>query len=267
MQATGPRLPIYLKAPPARLIELSENLFPERTVSITILPLEQITFLKEQGLNDFLHSQELEKLNTLTHAKRNREWLGGRICAKEGLSLYLQKRTAQGQSPSHLDYMVKNEDSGRPFFAHAGRYSSSLPELSITHSRDFAAALITSSQCGIDLQYSSEKLERVRERFCSDAEGQLLQRSMARLSSLSQLTLLWSGKEAVKKMLSPEGIPGFHELILRQITPQGGETVVLHFSKTSEPEIIFQVAAGMVDHDYWLALCLLPNLYPVDTQP
>ena len=77
MQATGPRLPIYLKAPPARLIELSENLFPERTVSITILPLEQITFLKEQGLNDFLHSQELEKLNTLTHAKRNREWLGG----------------------------------------------------------------------------------------------------------------------------------------------------------------------------------------------
>ncbi|MCF8057527.1 MAG: 4'-phosphopantetheinyl transferase superfamily protein [Desulfocapsa sp.] len=246
---------IFFKALPAGLAELSEDLFPESLSSVAILPLATIDQLTGQDLSLWLHKKEREQLTALTHIKRNREWLGGRICAKEALHIFFRKQKEMEEPPPYPQCRITNEESGRPCFTEFTGNNFLLPELSITHSKEFAAALISPVHCGIDIQYSSEKLLRVKERFCIDGEEQLLQHTVPQLSILSQLTLLWTGKEAVKKMLSPGGIPGFHELILQQLIPQDENNALLLFSRTNSPETLLPVAAGILDNDYCLALC------------
>ncbi len=246
---------ISFKALPAELAELSENLFPNLLSSVAILPLTSIDKMTGQDIRNWLHKKESEQLATYTYAKRNREWLGGRICAKEGLRLFLHRQQKVENVRPFSQYRVRNEESGRPCFADLTSSNFSLPELSITHSNGLAAALTCLSHCGIDVQYSSEKLLRVKERFCTPDEEQLLQNYMPQLTEISQLTLLWAGKEAVKKMLSPGGIPGFHELNLQQLTLQNENSAVLHFTRTDRHETLFPVAAGIMDNEYGLALC------------
>ncbi len=246
---------IIFKALPAELTGLSENLFPSLRPSTAILSLTTIEKIAEQDIRNWLHKKERKQLATYTYAKRNREWLGGRICAKEGLRLFLHRQKNVKDTRPFSQYRVQNEESGRPCFTNITSSNFSLPQLSITHSNGLAAALICPSYCGIDIQYSSEKLHRVKEHFCTPDEEQLLQNGMPQLTNISQLTLLWAGKEAVKKMLSPEGIPGFHELILRQLTPHDANSAVLHFSRTDSHGILFQTAAGILDKEYGIALC------------
>jgi phosphopantetheinyl transferase len=255
MPAADKQSSIIFNPLPTGLAELTENLFPGPRPSVAILPLATVDQLNDQGLSHWLHEREKKQLTALTHTKRNREWLGGRICAKEGLRGFYHQRKEMEVLPPYPQWRIENEASGRPYFTDLTVKTFSLPELSISHSKEFAAALIWSAHCGIDIQYSSEKLLRVKERFCTEEEEQVLQDSVPQLSSMSQLTLLWAGKEAVKKMLSPKGIPGFHELILQQLTPQGGNNVVLYFARTSPPGALFSVAAGIMNNEYGLALC------------
>ena len=249
------KLPISFKALPVRLAELSENLFQEALPSVAILSLTTIDRITDQELNNWLDKKEIQQLTTYTHNKRNREWLGGRICAKEGLHIFLRQREKMEHIPHYPQCRVRNEESGRPYFAALAGGNFSLPELSITHSKGLAAALISPSHCGIDIQYASEKLPRVKKRFCTPDEEQLLQDALPQLSVLSQLTVLWAAKEAVKKMLSPGGIPGFHELNLQQLTPQETNNAALYFSRTTNPGPLFPVAAGILNKEYALALC------------
>lgn len=131
----------------------------------------------------------------------------------------------------------------------------SFPELSISHSKDYAAAMTSTTHCGIDIQYPAENLLKVKERFVSIAEERLLQESFPELPILEQLSLAWAGKEAVKKMLSPYGMPGFLELTLHTIRPCDAEHAVLYFSQSDVVGKPLQVATTMLPSRYALALC------------
>jgi len=85
----------------------------------------------------------------------------------------------------------------------------------------------------------------------------LLRTLLPQLSELQHLTLLWAGKEAVKKMLSPEGIPGFLELTLLKISPKTSSTTILTFSKTGKAPL--PVVAGILDTGYGIAYCCENN--------
>ncbi|HID03890.1 MAG TPA: 4-phosphopantetheinyl transferase family protein, partial [Desulfobacterales bacterium] len=88
-------------------------------------------------------------------------------------------------------------------------------------------------------------------------EELLLRTLLPQLSELQHLTLLWAGKEAVKKMLSPEGIPGFLELTLLKISPKTSSTTILTFSKTGKAPL--PVVAGILDTSYGIAYCCENN--------
>ncbi len=254
--STPPTQPaLFFKALPAGLTELTEKLFPKQWPIAVILSLTAVDQMNAHERNTWLHKTEEQQFTAYTHAKRSREWLGGRICAKEGLQTVLNRKKQMSASPTPVQCRVASEKSGRPYFAAIPGNSIFLPELSITHSNALAAALISPGQCGIDIQYSSKKLQRVQERFCTPDEEILLRKFLPHHSFIFQLTLLWSGKEAVKKMLSTDGIPGFHELKLRQITPQANNNATLDFSLDARPGTLFSVAAGKLDKDYALALC------------
>lgn len=109
---------------------------------------------------------------------------------------------------------VTNRTDGRPSLSTSPPMAMPQPDLSISHGAEFGLALVADCWCGIDVQQSRESLYTVREKFCLQEEEELLQHSLGDLPELLVLTQLWTAKEAAKKALSSERMPGFLELIL-----------------------------------------------------
>lgn len=82
------------------------------------------------------------------------------------------------------------------------------------------------------------------------------------LSPRAHLTLLWSAKEALKKMLSPTGLPGFHDLRLREVEAFTGQTATLFFRLAGGHNKTLSVATALLSNHYALAFCCDPNLHP-----
>jgi len=97
-----------------------------------------------------------------------------------------------------LDYLmggicrVEYQDSGRPFLvSHSG-------EISISHTDGYAAVIYHPSRAvGIDIEYLSERVLRIRNRFLSSGEIEHLSATC----ETEHLLLHWSAKESVYKAL------------------------------------------------------------------
>lgn len=244
---------------PQHLLALSHKLFPGSIPAASILTL---TDLKEETafLDQWLHEKEKSQLAGYVYPKRRREWLAGRICAKQALRTFLQHSAKPSFTLEYNQCRVASEDSGRPYFGLLPGRTSPSPHLSITHSKSLAAALVSTTHCGIDIQYPGEGLQRVKERFCSEEEEQQLQQTLPHLPQLSRLALLWTGKEAIKKMLSPAGIPGFEEIKLCSITDTENTDTLLHFSIATMQGTSLPVIAGLLSNGYGMALCCLEHV-------
>jgi len=249
---------IFDTLPPA-LSALCQTLFPDSFPAVALLPLQE--YWDEQSpfpLSSWLHQRELKRLAGYSHPKRKREWLAGRLCAKQALRVFLRHCHPVPLLPEHQHCLVLSEESGRPYFDHLAGLSFPPPNLSISHSHSTAVALVCSGPGGIDLQHPAETLVKVKKHFCRAGEEERIGAALPGLSPLLRLALLWSGKEAIKKMLSPTGIPGFHEILLDQATATGKTDAILSFVRTSEPTVRYPVAAGVLASGYTLALCCLP---------
>lgn len=159
--------------------------------SLATVPPELSLLPKE--LSTLLSSQEKEMLTSFSHKKRFREWLGGRIAAKECLK-------AMELCPDGLARTVSilPDSHGRPVVHQA---QPEKPFLSISHSHDFAAAIAALNPCGLDLQKIAPKISALTDKFTNTRERALL----ASIESTPQaLTLIWTVKEAVKKRILPE---------------------------------------------------------------
>lgn len=240
---------------PSELLRVAHTLFPTSTPSAVIISLTAISKQTKDSFHLWLHANEAIQLTKYSYEKRYREWLGGRICAKQVLHIYLQQQNESQVLAEHNRYEVASEESGRPFFKTLEGIDPPFPELSISHSKEYATALISKDYCGIDIQYPAENLLKVKERFVTEDEEQLLQSSLNHLPGLSRLALTWAGKEAVKKMLSPSGNIGFHELILKKVVYRNTMAIEMYFSRSDNSQETFSVAAGLLVNEYSLALC------------
>jgi len=77
---------------PATLSSLANTLYQGSIPIVIILPLTDIDNQTQQTLAHWLHPKECTQLNNFKYEKRHREWLGGRICAKQGLRTFLQQQ-------------------------------------------------------------------------------------------------------------------------------------------------------------------------------
>ncbi len=74
---------------------------------------------------------------------------------------------------------------------------------SVSHCGDYAAALVRSNhRVGMDIEKSSDKIEKIMHKFMHKNDLFYLGASAAGLSSLHLLTVMWSAKEAVFKWYS-----------------------------------------------------------------
>lgn len=188
-------------------------------MALHTLPLERLEAMLEQAdfailLDRWLTEGERQFFSGFTLPKRRLEWLGGRFAAKISL-LDLLKNGNPALGADRLEILP--DHAGRP---HLASLDTDLPEkisVSISHSGGYAAALaVLDRPCGLDIQHLSPALEGIKERFCTAAERRLLQGcpKLAEHNKIEQLALLWSAKEAFRKVPRLSPLPGFLEMQL-----------------------------------------------------
>ena len=182
-----------------------------------------------KALTDSLSQKEQDILNKFAMASRKREWLGGRLAAKCAAARLFELMESRQSAIPWQEYSILADENGRPNLAVASSNTSGpMPDISISHSGLFAAAMAVShGYAGIDIQQVVQKVIRVKDRFCTPGEEQLLRDffSLEPKNIAATLTKLWAAKEAMRKASSTWSLPGFLEMELAEITgdpPQDG---------------------------------------------
>lgn len=127
-------------------------------------------------MDDHLTAEEKEIITTLSPRKK-KEWLASREL------LFLLSGEAKRLQCAYDDF-------GKPFLV------GSQQHISISHSELWCAAMISDQICGVDIQLYSSTVQRIAERFLSEAEFALA-RNETNINHA--LHLLWGAKECLYK--------------------------------------------------------------------
>jgi phosphopantetheinyl transferase len=190
----------------------------------------------EKTIFCYLHGKEQDYLKRLTSDKRKREWLGGRFAARYAATQLLSR---SGKELDWTRLSIEYDNDGRPFLAFQDK-NITLPDISISHSADMAAAMaINTGLCGIDIQKITGRIAKVRERFCSDREEKTILSAFCESTGqhIIGLTGLWAAKEALRKVAKDSIVPGFLEFELKVINENyvSGENSAWKFSINRKP--------------------------------
>jgi 4'-phosphopantetheinyl transferase len=146
----------------------------ELSVSIGIWEcVENETFF-EQSIQ--LYSEEVNEL-TNTSPRKQLEWLSSRYL--------LQLLTGKNYRLATI-----KDENGKPYLIGSNQH------ISLSHSSKFTAAVISSEFTGIDIQYYTDKIERIKKKFLSDKEDEYY----ALNPSINLLHIYWGAKEALFKV-------------------------------------------------------------------
>jgi phosphopantetheinyl transferase len=105
------------------------------------------------------------------------------------------------QEMGFTDHELHYDEFGKPYFD-CHNY------ISITHSHDFAAIIISDETVGIDMELQREKILRIADKFV-DTENSYLSRNSETQNIadyIRELTVIWGAKEAIFKIRNEKGI-------------------------------------------------------------
>lgn len=104
--------------------------------------------------------------------------------------------------------------------------------ISITHSHDFSAIIISDETVGIDIELQRDKIIRIADKFC-DSEFQFLSRSFGtekKEEYIRKLTVIWGAKEAIFKIRNEKGISFKDHIKVNTFELEDKQTIAeLHF--------------------------------------
>ncbi len=248
---------------PATLTGTINNIFkttPVFPVMRKLIPATdtRITTADTAHPGRFLNGNEQQKLQKYKLDKRRSEYLTGRICGK--ISVINFFKTCFQYTIEMEQIEIINSKHGRPSLSIQPAPPYPVPDISISHSKEYVMAITSRRYCGVDIQKQKDSLYRVKEKYCLKGEQTILQRAFVADNELSQLAILWSAKEAIQKCLSGETMPYFTEIILQEYKRATDDSAVLTFALQDErtkqwPEYITVVAG--IFRDYALAITTL----------
>ena len=120
---------------------------------------------------------------------------------------------------------------GRPFLSFLPTMPFKSPEISLSHSGGYAAAMAAQHRCGIDIQKQEKSLIKVKERYCAVREYTLLTKIIKEGNELVRLALLWSAKEAIQKAFSTKnGVIAFSGIRLQAGEEIDDDCMIFSFS-------------------------------------
>jgi phosphopantetheinyl transferase len=101
------------------------------------------------------------------------------------------------QEAGYTDFDLYYDEFGKPHL-HDGKH------ISITHSHQFSAIILSDAVVGIDIELQREKIIRIADKF-SDTEFSFLNQNKKE-EYIRKLTVIWGAKEAVFKIINEKGI-------------------------------------------------------------
>lgn len=101
------------------------------------------------------------------------------------------------QEMGFTDHEMHYDEFGKPYF-------NCHNHISITHSHDFAAIIISDETVGIDMELQREKILRIADKFV-DTENSYLN-AQNTTNYIKELTVIWGAKEAIFKIRNEKGI-------------------------------------------------------------
>lgn len=129
------------------------------------------------------YSTELEKIHT---EHRRQEWLAVRVLLHCLLGRF-----------AHIAY----HDSGAPFLP------TEPLQISISHTKGYVAVILSEEATGIDIEYRSDRILKVRSHFMTKEEDA----DVGSEHEKEHLLIYWCAKETLYKILGREGV-GFLDL-------------------------------------------------------
>ncbi|MBL0014471.1 MAG: 4'-phosphopantetheinyl transferase superfamily protein [Flavobacterium sp.] len=116
------------------------------------------------------------------------------------------------QERGYTDFDLYYDQFGKPHL-YDGRH------ISISHSHDFSAIILSDKNCGIDLEMQREKIMTIAHKF-ADEESKFLH-EQNQDDYIRQLTIIWGAKEAVFKIRNEVGISFKDHIHLNRFTLEG----------------------------------------------
>jgi 4'-phosphopantetheinyl transferase len=135
---------------------------------------ESIEDLKSRLL---LNSEEINFYNSLNKGKRNIHWLSSRVLLRKLLN-----------TEKFID--VRGDKYGKPHLINFNY------ELSITHSFDYAAVIISKNKVGIDIESIKPVIKKIAPRFMHQSEL----RHIDIQNDIKKLYVYWCAKETIYKL-------------------------------------------------------------------
>lgn len=162
---------------------LNEEIFPDVRLGIWVISESSDDFW---ALSPYVESSRSEFNALYKSEQRKCEVLAVRLLIKEIIGDNVQ---------------LLHQDNGKP-------YLSSGMNISISHTRGFAVIIVShSKQVSVDIEYFSNRIERIRSKFMRDDEN---------ASSQVKLLMHWCAKETMYKLF-PEDNLTFNKMQLLSV--------------------------------------------------
>jgi phosphopantetheinyl transferase len=124
------------------------------------------------------------------------------------------------QETGHTDLDLYYDEFGKPHL-HGEKH------ISITHSHEFSAIIISDETVGIDIELQRNKIIRIADKFC-DSEFQFL--DLESEEYIAKLTVIWGVKEAIFKIRNEKGISFKNHISVCDFKLESKQTIAeLHF--------------------------------------
>lgn len=165
-----------------------------------------------------LSATEQEIINSYSREQRRKEMLATRVLLNTIIS------------NEHIHYSNK-----KPFLVNSGK------EISISNSKETVVIQINEAgiKTGVDIQYFSEKVLRVKEKFLHPQEYNLFEKG----NEVVVLNIIWSAKETLYKAYSENKLEFKKQIILTSIDKESISGVIIK----NETEIPFNL--GLFIHE------------------
>ena len=127
--------------------------------------------------NLILNDEELDFYNKLNKGKRNLHWLSSRVLLRELLE-------------TNRFIEVRGDSHGKP---HLINFDF---EISITHSYEYAAVILSKKKVGIDIEIIKDKILKIALKFMNDRELEFVEGE----DKIKKMYVIWCAKESIYKL-------------------------------------------------------------------
>jgi len=129
--------------------------------------------------------------------------------------------------------------------------------ISITHSFDFSAIVISDKNVGIDIEQQREKIIKIASKFTTETE-QIIANTYDPTKAIRLLTIIWGIKEAIYKFYSTKGLSLKNHI---RVFPFGLEEknihVLVNYQNASQEH-----QAKFIEFESYTLVYLIPNRIP-----